>query len=31
MGTGSVWWGEATDEPVREDARPTRKAKLIFY
>jgi len=21
----SVWWGEATDEPAREDARPTEK------
>jgi hypothetical protein len=19
----SLWWGEATDEPAREDARPT--------
>jgi len=26
-GTGSVWWGEAIDEPAREDARPTRKGK----
>ena len=21
-GSGTVWWGEATDEPAREDARP---------
>jgi hypothetical protein len=21
--TDPVWWGEATDEPAREDARPT--------
>ena len=21
--TCSLWWGEATDEPAREDARPT--------
>ena len=20
----SLWWGEATDEPAREDARPTQ-------
>jgi hypothetical protein len=23
LGSGTVWWGEATDEPAREDARPT--------
>jgi UDP-N-acetylglucosamine--N-acetylmuramyl-(pentapeptide) pyrophosphoryl-undecaprenol N-acetylglucosamine transferase len=23
----SLWWGEATDEPVREDARPTKIAE----
>jgi len=21
----SLWWGEATDEPAREDARPTNR------
>jgi hypothetical protein len=21
------WWGEATDEPAREDARPTKESK----
>src|SRR5437660_9592291 len=25
-GTGTVWWGEATDEPARADARPTENA-----
>jgi len=25
LGSGLVWWGEATDEPAREDARPTEK------
>jgi hypothetical protein len=24
-GSGSVRWGEAADEPAREDARPTEK------
>src|SRR5262245_24903383 len=24
----SVWWGEAPDEPAREDARPTERCKL---
>ena len=23
-GSGTVWWGEATDEPARGDARPTK-------
>ena len=23
---GTVWWSEATDEPAREDARPTENA-----
>ena len=23
LGGATVWWGEATDEPAREDARPT--------
>src|SRR6185503_9699938 len=23
--TSSLWWGEATDEPAREDARPTTR------
>jgi len=23
-GTGKFWWGEATDEPAREDAHPTK-------
>src|SRR5713226_5652946 len=30
-GSGSVWWGEATDEPAREDARPTEKTKMTHY
>ena len=25
-GRGTVWWGEATDEPARADARPTENA-----
>src|SRR5439155_14123250 len=25
-GSGTVWWGEATDEPARADARPTENA-----
>ncbi|MBI3416464.1 MAG: VCBS repeat-containing protein [Verrucomicrobia bacterium] len=24
---GAVWWGEATDKPAREDARPTERAE----
>jgi len=24
-GASSLWWGEATDEPAREDARPTNR------
>src|SRR2546425_12763603 len=31
FGSGSVWWGEATDEPAREDVRPTGKTKLTHY
>jgi len=31
VGSGSVWWGEATDEPAREDARPTGCCKLSHY
>jgi len=27
-GCGAVWWGEATDEPAREDARPTESFKM---
>src|SRR5262245_17011503 len=27
----SVWWGEAPDEPAREDARPTGSCKLTHY
>ena len=26
VGSGTVWWGEATDEPARADARPTENA-----
>gem|GEM_PF-3924706 len=26
--TKQTWWGEATDEPAREDARPTEDLKL---
>src|SRR5205823_9831875 len=26
FGSGTVWWGEATDEPARADARPTENA-----
>jgi DNA-binding MarR family transcriptional regulator len=26
-GSGTVWWGEAIDEPAREDARPTENGK----
>jgi hypothetical protein len=26
-----IWWGEATDGPAREDARPTRKWKLGYH
>ena len=26
---GTVWWGEATDEPAREDARPTARAEPL--
>ena len=25
------WWGEATDEPAREDARPTERSKVYHY
>jgi len=25
-GSGTIWWGEATDEPARADARPTENA-----
>jgi hypothetical protein len=24
----SLWWGEATDEPAREDDRPTHRPQL---
>ena len=27
-GNGTIWWGEATDEPAREDARPTENCKI---
>src|SRR5438128_963704 len=30
-GNGSVWRGEATDEPAREYARPTKNRKLTRY
>ncbi len=30
-GTGTFWWGEATDEPAREDARPTKNCKRYHY
>ena len=26
-----VWWGEATDEPAREDSRPTDIFKLRHH
>ena len=29
--SGTVWWGEAADEPARADARPTKKCKLYHY
>jgi len=25
-GSGTIWWGEATDEPAHADARPTENA-----
>ena len=31
LGTGTIWWGEATDEPARADARPTENANLYHY
>ena len=31
MGSDSIWWGEATDEPAREDARPTEVSNLDHY
>jgi len=30
-GGGLFWWGEATDEPARENARPTQKGKPTHY
>lgn len=30
-GSVLIWWGEATDEPAREDARPTKVGKLGHY
>ncbi len=30
-GSGTFWWGEATDEPAREDARPTESCKTYHY
>ena len=30
-GGGTVWWGEAADEPAREDARPTNGSKLYHH
>jgi len=27
----TFWWGEATDEPAREDARPTEAGKLYHH
>ena len=30
-GGGTFWWGEATDEPAREDARPTESRKTYHY
>ncbi len=30
-GSGTVRWGEAPDEPAREDARPTEFFKLYHY
>lgn len=27
----SVWWGEATDAPAREDPRPTQSCKRYHY
>jgi hypothetical protein len=29
LGSDSFWWGEATDEPAREDARPTEMANCV--
>src|SRR5256885_1217033 len=26
--SGTIWWGEATDEPARADARPTENATV---
>ena len=31
MGSGTVWWGEATDEPAREYARPTESCKMYHH
>jgi len=41
MGSGTIWWGEATDEPAlarpslattaREDARPTESCKIQHH
>jgi mono/diheme cytochrome c family protein len=29
LGSDSFWWGEAADEPAREDARPTEMANCV--
>ena len=29
--SGTFWWGEATDEPAREDARPTGSRKTYHH
>jgi hypothetical protein len=31
FGNGTVRWGEATDEPAREDARPTNSVDVYHY
>jgi len=30
-GSGTIWWGEATDEPARGDARPTESCKIYHH
>jgi hypothetical protein len=29
-GSGTIWWGEAADEPAREDARPTESCNMYY-